>query len=424
MTYKKVLLEELCTLITDGSHSSPKAVKNGYTMLSVKDMGEFDFNYDNSKEISKDDYLKLVSGNCQPKVNDVLIAKDGNSCLEYCFVFRENKEVVLLSSIAILRPDTSKVNPFYLMYYLGTEKAKKELKEGYLSGSAIPRVVLKDFKKYPLFVPDIEVQNRIVELIGSINSKIENNLGIIKNFESLSQTLFKHWFINYEFPNEEGIPYKLSGGIMVESEIGEIPEGWKVGELQELANKLYAGGTPSRKKEEYWINGSIPWLKTKEIKNKYIINAEESITKEGLEGSSAKWIPSHSVVVAMYGATAGQLGYLAMEMTSNQACCAIVSDIPNFMYSYLRLNQERLTDLATGSAQQNLSKDIISKFKIICPPKEILTTYETVVSNFSEQIIELTKENNSLVQLRDTLLPKLLSGEVEIPDESVEEIYV
>ncbi|WBL15230.1 restriction endonuclease subunit S [Sutcliffiella sp. NC1] len=320
-----------------------------------------------------------------------------------------------------LRPNGKCVElliPEYVAFYLRSAEFRNQVTS---FASMTTRASLNNemISKLTIKVPPLTIQKQIADTMINLLLKEETNKNAVHLLEQIAQTLFKYWFIDFEFPNEDGLPYKSNGGKMVESELGEIPERWKVGELQELANKLYAGGTPSRKKEEYWLNGNIPWLKTKEIKNKYIINAEESITKQGLEGSSAKWIPPHSVVVAMYGATAGQLGYLAKEMTSNQACCAIVSDIPNFIYSYLRLNQERLRDLATGSAQQNLSKDVISKFKIICPLKDILITYETIVTELSEQIIELTNENNSLEQLRDTLLPELLSGEIEIPEESV-----
>jgi type I restriction enzyme S subunit len=304
-------------------------------------------------------------------------------------------------------------NPKFIYYLLQTLNF-----ESFNAGSSVPTLNRNHVHLMDVNVPDYETQRIIGNTLYTIEEKIKVNRSIIESLEELSQILFKRWFIDYEFPDEEGLPYKSSGGKMVESELGEIPEGWKIGEVKDLATKIFAGATPSRKKESYWENASIPWLKTKEIKNCYIVKAEEFISEDGLKNSSAKWIPEHSVVVAMYGATAGQLGYLVTKMTSNQACCAIVTEMPNYIYAYLSANQEQLKDLATGSAQQNLSKDVISKFKIICPIKDVLLQFEKVISTFSNQIIELTYENESLKELRDSLLPKLLSGQIIIPDES------
>src|SRR5699024_8450716 len=119
------------------------------------------------------------------------------------------------------------------------------------------------------------------------------------------------------------------------SELGMIPEKWELSTLGLFSNEMKNGGTPSRKNKSYWLNGKIPWLKTKEIKSNYIIEAEEFITQEGLEGSSAKLLSKDTILIAMYGATAGQLGFLKFEATTNQACCAVITDYPNYVYSFL-----------------------------------------------------------------------------------------
>lgn len=418
MEFENMKLGDICTVITDGSHSSPKAASKGFPMLSVKDMRAFDFDYEDAKIISDEDYESLVKNGCKPLKDDVLIAKDGNSCLEYCFVFREPKEVVLLSSIAILRPNKEIVNPYYLMYYLGMESTKEELRQGYLSGSAIPRVVLKDFRLYPVQLPPLEKQNKVVSLINAINKKVESNESIISILEQLAQTLFKRWFVDFEFPNENGEPYKSSGGEMVEIELGEIPIDWNVKTVLEFSKRLQSGGTPRRKEKSFWVNGTVPWLKTKEIKNNYIINAEEKITELGLEKSSAKLLEKDTILIAMYGATAGQLGFLKFSAATNQACCGISTEYPNYLFQQLLFIQNYIETLATGSAQQNLSKETISNIKIKVPSKHILDQIERLLKSFSDVIEEKLYENQSLENLRDTLLPKLLSGEIKLPDET------
>lgn len=423
MRFNRVLLEELCELITDGAHASPKAVKKGYKMLSVKDMETFDFNYDSSKQISEEDYLKLVSGNCQPKPNDVLIAKDGNSCLEYCFVFREVKDVVLLSSIAILRPNLQKVNPYYLMYYLSAEKAKKELKEGYLSGSAIPRVVLKDFKKYPLYIPSLQVQDKIVDLIYALNSKIELNSAVIKNLEQLSQTLFKHWFIDFEFSNKEGLSYKSSGGKMVDSELGEIPERWEIGFIDDLGSVI-GGGTPPTKEESYYTENGISWITPKDLSNnksKIVYRGAIDISDIGLANSSAKLMPAGTILFS----SRAPIGYIAIagkEVSTNQGFKSIIPDkgySSYFIYFVLHQMLPTIESYAGGSTFKEISGQGLKSINIVLPPVYIVEKFTNLVTSLFEQIKSTENENDILVNIRDAILPKLLSGEVEILDESV-----
>ena len=153
-----VKLADLCIKITDGSHSSPNSQENGYPMLSVKDMKENGFSYNDCKYISKEDYKKMCDSGCKPEINDILIAKDG-SYLKHVFVITEEKEQAILSSIGILKPDVSKVNPYYIKYYLSSDFVKNEVAKKYVSGSALPRIILKNFAN--IEIPYISLDNRI-----------------------------------------------------------------------------------------------------------------------------------------------------------------------------------------------------------------------------------------------------------------------
>ncbi|MGE1108884.1 restriction endonuclease subunit S [Bacillus wiedmannii] len=398
MKFNTFKLEEVCELITDGSHSSPKAVTNGYKMLSVKDMGAFDFDYENAKQISEEDYIKLKKGNCQPIKNDVLIAKDGNSCLEYCFVFRENKSVVLLSSIAILRPNLDVINPYYLMYYLGMESTKKALRDGYLSGSAIPRVVLKDFKKFPLKIPNIDVQNRIVHLIRNINAKMENDVKSIANLEHLSQTLFKHWFIDFEFPNEQGNPYKSSGGEMMESELREIPRGWETIEFKEIM-KISSGKRPKKKVNDIDEENVIP-----------IIGASK------LMGFTNEFLYDSPILVIGRVGTHGVVQKLIEPCWPSDNTLIIESELYNFAYEFLKIIDYK--SLNRGSTQPLITQSDIKARKLAFPTNEnLVKKFESTLTSLLEKQFLLKKEIQKLEELRDALLPKLLSGEIEMPDD-------
>ena len=157
MKYK---LEDICLKITDGSHYSPVDDKNStIPMFSVKDMEEFDFNYSNCKHISNEEYEKMIKNDCIPKINDVLVAKDG-SYLKEIFVNETEDNKAILSSIAIFRPNTKIINPYFLCYLLKTPNVLNYVKDNCVSGSALPRIILRAFKGIELNIPNLEQANK------------------------------------------------------------------------------------------------------------------------------------------------------------------------------------------------------------------------------------------------------------------------
>jgi len=179
-----------------------------------------------------------------------------------------------------------------------------------------------------------------------------------------------------------------------------------------------SGGTPSRKKPEYYNNGIHCWLKTKELDDSFIFDTEEKITASALKNSSAKLFPKHTVIIALYGATIGKLGILATESSTNQACCGVIGKTSSFDYpyifSFLFENREKIIDLRAGAAQQNISQELVKNLKLIKPTENVMNSYNSVVKPLYELIAVLKNKNKNLRKTRDLLLPKLMSGEVEV----------
>ena len=168
-------LDKLCSRITDGSHKSPKADPDGvYPMLSVKDMGRYGFSYSSCKRISKADYEDMSANDCVPSVDEILVEKDG-SYLKEIFITDEQREEAILSSIAIFRPDTRRIAPEVLLQYLKHPRVLKLVSDNFVSGSALPRIVLKDFRKLLLLVPERSVQDAILPTLRSIRGLIRIN---------------------------------------------------------------------------------------------------------------------------------------------------------------------------------------------------------------------------------------------------------
>ncbi|MBQ8949868.1 MAG: restriction endonuclease subunit S [Eubacterium sp.] len=179
--WKTSTIEKVCKVVTDGAHNSPKSVENGKYMASVKDFIDYGFNFKNCRMISKDDYDKLEKQGCVPEIGDVLVGKDGARYFEDIIIYKQEERPALLSSIAILRVDDSIMTPEFLYYTLKSPKVKKDVRDNYGSGSAIPRIVLKDFKRMPICFPDIEEQRKRTAVFELLDKKIANNNAINDN---------------------------------------------------------------------------------------------------------------------------------------------------------------------------------------------------------------------------------------------------
>ena len=177
MTYncQRTTIGEICNVVTDGSHYSPKSVTLGEYMVSVKDFTPFGFDFSGCRQISKSDYDDLVKAGCVPEKDDILIGKDGARFFEDIVIYRQPQRPALLSSIAILRANKTVVEPEYLYYMLKSPLFKKDVRENYGSGSAIPRIILKDFRRMPVEIPPLPVQKQVAAILSAMDGRIANN---------------------------------------------------------------------------------------------------------------------------------------------------------------------------------------------------------------------------------------------------------
>ncbi|WP_452219285.1 restriction endonuclease subunit S [Lacinutrix undariae] len=283
-------------------------------------------------------------------------------------------------------------------------------------GSARETFDWEELQDTELPIPSIEKQNEIVKEYNTIVNRITLNETLNQKLEDTAQALYKHWFVDFEFPNAEGKPYKTSGGEMVyNDELDlEIPEGWESVSIKDFCSEMKNGGTPNRGISEYWNSNDIPWLKTGEVENNIIIKVEEYISNKGFKNSSAKLFPKETVLMAMYGATAGQLAYLKFETTTNQACCGMICKDENhssYLYYYLLKNQEEIANMATGGAQPNLSKNIIEELQIIKPTEYILNNH--YLSTIIDHREIITREVLKLNEAKDIILSKMSKVETK-----------
>lgn len=305
-----------------------------------------------------------------------------------------------------LRITSKEVLPKYLYYYVFQDRFFEYMTTS-SKGTKMPRGDKQAIMKYPVFIPDISIQFKIVSILSNLDDKIQDNLYIIDRLEQLSQTLFRRWFIDFEFPNEEGQPYKSSGGKMVQSELGEIPEGWEVGKLSEIYKNFDSIRKPLSKLERqkqvdnyryYGAASLMDYVEDYIFDGIYLLMGEDGsvITKEGtpvLQYIFGKfWVNNHAHV--MQGKD-----YFSTE------------------YLYLLLSNTNVTNIVTGAVQPKINQKNLNNIRVILPVKKILEKFNQCINPQFENRRVLEEENKNLEKLRDTLLPKLLSGEIEIPDD-------
>lgn len=272
-------------------------------------------------------------------------------------------------------------------------------------GTAQDNLSWEKLSTIKFLVPPLQTQKRIASILSAYDDIIENNQKQIKLLEEAAQRLYKEWFVDLRFPGHESV--KIVDG---------VPEGWKIKKIEELADTM-SGGTPTRSHEEYYSSGEILWLKTKELNDGFIFDTEEKITEAGLKNSSAKLFEKGCIILAMYGATIGRLGISSVTMCCNQACCVLkIKEIFLFEYVYLWLvnNREMLISRGRGSAQSNLSQELIKQIEVRIPSDGVLIKFSNVVDKLLKNKEILEKQISSLREARDRLLPKLMSGEIEV----------
>ena len=285
-------------------------------------------------------------------------------------------------------------------------------------GSVFNTINLATFDDIKIHLPAYNIQVEIVKLLTKIDQKIAINNQINEELEAMAKTLYDYWFVQFDFPDENGKPYKSSGGKMVYNDQlkREIPEGWGVEKVSEIA-KTGSGGTPKSTTDEYYSNGTIPWINSGELNKSIIISTTNYITEFGLENSSAKLFPADSILIAMYGATAGKVSFLAFESSTNQAICAVTLDDNRLKYYFKFFIEDlysHLVTLSSGSARDNLSQDMIKNLLMINPNDRVIETFFVLVDSYFLQITNNLKQNQELTQLRDWLLPMLMNGQVRM----------
>lgn len=317
-------------------------------------------------------------------------------------------------------------SPTFVYYVLKTIDFKS-----FDAGGTVPTLNRNHLTQIEVPLLDIAHQELIGGVLRNLDAKIAANNALSKTLKEIAQTIFKSWFIDFDPVKAKMAGEKPAGmdaataalfpDSIEESELGLIPKGWKAGTIGSICDSVVSGSTPLRTKSLFWNSNDISWFKTGELSDNFLFESKESISQLALEKKSVKVLPRGSVLMAIYAApTVGRLGILTESASFNQACTGMVAkDEFGMPYLYLTLFNRRtwFNSLAIGAAQQNISKVIVEACPAVIASQEIHNAFLEVIQPIFAQIEAMSSQSKSLAMIRDSLLPRLISGELQIPEE-------
>ncbi len=350
--------------------------------------------------------------------NDLLISCSGT--FGKVSIIRVNDQKGIISqALLILRPDSSKINPEFLKYFFVSDEGFNAIASRSLGSVQVNIAKREVIEKIELAIPkDRQEQDKIIKILSDLDSKVKLNQQMNQTLEEIAQTLFKKWFIDFEFPNEKGNSYKSSGGKMVWSEElqKEIPAEWRISIIGAEAETVL-GGTPSTQRKDFWDNGTIAWINSGKVNEFRITEPSALITKEAVDNSATKLLPKGATVLAITGATLGQMSKLEIDTCANQSVVGIVqkkSVTNEYIYCWLKENIGTLLSGQTGGAQQHVNKNDVNNMKIVVPLQKEILAFQFLIKPIFESISNNCFELQSLDNTRDYLLPKLMSGKIRV----------
>ncbi len=359
--------------------------------------------------ITKEKFEEYKNAYSYPKTGDVLISAAGT--IGRTVVFDGKDAYFQDSNIVWIENDESKVLNEYLFY------CYKNIRWTTSVGSTILRLYNDDIRNTDIIVPPLSEQKKIASVLSALDDKIALNKKMNQKLEAMAKRLYDYWFVQYDFPDKNGHPYKTTGGPMTYNSTlkREIPAGWEVSNICPLM-EILPGGTPSKAKPEYW-NGEIPFFgPTDYCGDVFQLSTEEHITENGLNNCASALYPPKTIFITARGSV-GKLIVCGKPMAMNQSCYALKPfDLEKYEYLFYLTKQliEQLKKKGSGSVFKSINTLDIEQSFLSIAPNEIIDLYCKKVKSIFERIKSNTVEIAKLTKLRDKLLPLLMNGQVVV----------
>lgn len=368
--------------------------------------------------ISHEQYSKIKSKFPVPVIGDILLTSVGTIGIPYYvtnanFYFKDG-------NLTWFRNFSESINSKYLLFWMQSSFFKNQINNNNIG--AVQKALTIDFlKKFEIKLPPLDTQKKIASFLSTLDSKIELNNRINAELEAMAKTLYDYWFVQFDFPDKNGKPYKTSGGKMVwNGELKrEIPEGWNNGKLLDIGD-IIGGSTPPKEIKEYFSNVGTAWITPKDLSlnvgNKFITKGEINVSEKGLKAASLKVMPKGTILLS----SRAPIGYMAISrdiVTTNQGFKSFISKSgysTPFIFYTIKNSLPEIVNNASGSTFKEISGGTLKTIKICLPEKMIIRHYTDMVTSIFERQNLLEIENQQLAKLRDWLLPMLMNGQVTV----------
>ena len=406
MEWKEVTLGDLCEISSSKRIFAKEYQSDGVPFYRGKEIIAKQKGNAISNElfISRNRYEEIKARYGVPQQRELLLTSVGTLGVPY--VIKEEEFYFKDGNLTWFRHFNG-LDVEYLYYWFLSPYGKNEINTKAI-GSTQKALTIDSLSKFDIKIPaNLDDQRRIASILSSLDRKIELNNKINADLEEMAQAIFKNWFVDFE-------PFK--DGKFVDSELGMIPEGWKVGRLTDVI-KLMPGGTPKTSEPLYWDNGTIPFFSPKDVNGVYCFATEKHITEAGLNKCSSNLYPKDTIFITCRG-TVGKVCLAACDMAMNQsnyAIKAIDGYSQYYVFFLVKSVVERLIKKSNGAVFSAItSKDFDEE--ILIPSQKAVEDFTNVIDGFFRRIFTICTENFRLSLLRDTLLPRLMSGEIEVPE--------
>jgi type I restriction enzyme, S subunit len=420
--------------VFDGPHATPPKTKSGPIFLGISTLNQGRIDLAEAEHLSEEDFLKWTR-RVSPSAGDVVFSYETR--LGEAAIIPTGLRCCLGRRMGLVRTSTEELDPRFFLYQYLSPSFQAFLRSRTVHGSTVDRIALVEFPNFLIDVPAIDEQQAIAEVLGTLDDKIELNRRMNETLEAIARAIFKSWFVHFDpvrakasgEPPESicrrlGLTPELLGlfpGRLVDSALGKIPDGWTWSVIGDEVSTL-GGATPSTTVPEYW-NGRHAWVTPKDLSglnSKVLTRSERRITAAGVNKIGSGKLPIGAVLLS----SRAPIGYVALSMipvSINQGFIAMVCDkrLPNMYALHWALeNVEVIKQRGSGTTFAEISKSNFRPMPVLVPALNQLRAFQELVAPFYDVIAAKVGESTTLGELRDTLLPKLLSGELRIPLES------
>ena len=404
MMWEKVKIGDIYEGLYDGPHATPPTSDDGAIFLGISNItkdGHIDLS--DIKHINENDLPKWTK-RVTPKGGDIVFSYEAT--LNLYAIIPDDFWGCLGRRMALIRPDETKAHGKYLYYYFFSEEWRSTVSSHIITGATVDRIPIAKFPEFIISLPPMEKQHKIANILSNYDDLIVNNKKQIKLLEEAAQRLYKEWFVNLHFPGYEDVEI-----------VDGVPEGWKK-ERAECFFKITIGKTPPRAEKQWFVNGNngISWLSISDMRDAgaFIFKTREGLTEEAIKKHNMKIVPSGTIFVS-FKLTVGRVAIATTEMCTNEAIAHFYVNDSLQAYTYCYLSNFEYDTLGnTSSISKAVNSKIIKAMPFIMPSQDIVEKFSAIVSPILSEIKAKQEMCNYLSEARDRLLPKLMSGEIEV----------